>query len=410
MSTLRSTAGTWTCGTNPVKCTRLPNRCARRASAGRSGPSPTTSSCAPAGSRANASSSVPTSFLRRQPPQVGDPRPGQAGKRIRRRRGEQGRVVAGRDHVHAAGRYPVAAQQPRGRRGQRDHCGHAGQQPPPRRVPGRPQHHAARCGRAQRMPHAQVHGGHHRAAVAQRREPSQRQHGHILAAMHMDQIHPPGAQHMPHRQRRPALPQHRYPQAGPDHLAVSPEPDPVRGPGPPRCHHQLANAQPVQAPGQLSGVVLHPRSGRRPPRPASDRAARKPNTGAAPAACRSCWQTAHPGAAASGQPAAPRRPARPRHWPSPPRQPAPARDLAERRRSRCVPPYTDPAWEGEQKQNWHWLMHTARLLSPEHTEEYRVVPARQHTGMSRSVAGPGRSLPDNIRRSARHADPFRSYR
>jgi hypothetical protein len=38
-----------------VKCTRLPNRCTRRASAGRSGPSPTTSSCAPAARTPNTS-------------------------------------------------------------------------------------------------------------------------------------------------------------------------------------------------------------------------------------------------------------------------------------------------------------------------------------------------------------------
>jgi len=62
MSRCRRTAGTWTCGTNPVTCTRLPDRCARRCSAGRSGPPPTTSSCAPAGSRANASGSVPASL------------------------------------------------------------------------------------------------------------------------------------------------------------------------------------------------------------------------------------------------------------------------------------------------------------------------------------------------------------
>jgi hypothetical protein len=113
MSTCRSTAGTWTCGTNPVKCTRLPNRCA---------PAPTGPGRRrrPAAARPRAGArrlqQRADIFLRRQPPQVGDPRPGQAGKRIRRRRGEQGRVISGRDHVHAAGRDPVAAQQPRGRR------------------------------------------------------------------------------------------------------------------------------------------------------------------------------------------------------------------------------------------------------------------------------------------------------
>ena len=37
-----------------------------------------------------------------------------------------------------------------------------------------------------------------------------------------------------------------------------------------------------------------PRWGHTPPRPGSGHAARTPNTGAAPAACPSCWQTAHP--------------------------------------------------------------------------------------------------------------------
>ena len=39
---------------------------------------------------------------------------------------------------------------------------------------------------------------------------------------------------------------------------MRPEPDAVRGPGQPRGHHQLGHAQPVQAPGQLGGMVLHP--------------------------------------------------------------------------------------------------------------------------------------------------------
>ena len=67
--------------------------------------------------------------------------------------------------------------------------------------------------------------------------------------------------------RRPA---HAAPPAAPSPAAApapagqsgppghAPEPDPVRGPGQPRRHHQLADTQPVQAPGQLSDVVLHP--------------------------------------------------------------------------------------------------------------------------------------------------------
>ena len=41
----------------------------------------------------------------------------------------------------------------------------------------------------------------------------------------------------------------------------APELGPVRGPGQPRCHHQLGHAQPVQAPGQLGDMVLHPPMG-----------------------------------------------------------------------------------------------------------------------------------------------------
>jgi hypothetical protein len=200
-------------------------------------------------------------FLRGQAPHVGDPRPGQAGKRIRRRLGEQCRVVAGRDHVHAVGWYPVVAQQPGGRRGQRDHRLHAGQQPPLRHAADCPQHMAARCRRAERMPHAEMKCDDDRAAMAAGRDPGQRQGGQVLAAVHVDQVHPPAAQRMRRGQRRPGLPQHRDRQAGPDHLAVRAELDPVGRTGQPRRHHELADAQAVQAPGQLGDMVLHPADG-----------------------------------------------------------------------------------------------------------------------------------------------------
>jgi len=243
MSTCRSTAGTRTCGPNPVKCARLPDRCARRRRAGRSGPPPATSSRAPAGRRANASGNVPASSCG-----ASRPRQGTRGRgRIRRRRrggSGPGRSRAGsRAPGRPASRRRAAAARPAGSARSPRPCRAAATAPP-----RRPRHHAARRGRAQRLPHAQMHGSRHRTAVAQRREPGQRQHGHIRAAMHTDQIHPPGARHLPHRQRRPARPQHRYPQAGPDHRAVRPGPGPVRGPGQPRCHHQLAHAQPAQAP------------------------------------------------------------------------------------------------------------------------------------------------------------------
>lgn len=166
-------------------------------------------------------------FLRCQAPHVGDPRPGQAGKRIRRRGGEQRRVVPGRDHEHAVGWYPVLVQQPGSRRGQRDHRIDARQQPPLGHAAHRPEHVTARRRRAERMPHAEMQCGDDRAPVAEGRDPGQRQDGQILATVHVDQVHSRASQRMRRGQRRPGLPQHRDRQAGPDHLAVSAEPDPV---------------------------------------------------------------------------------------------------------------------------------------------------------------------------------------
>lgn len=61
-----------------------------------------------------------------------------------------------------------------------------------------------------------------------------------------------------------------------------------------------------------------------------------------------------------------------------------------------------PGWPSEaEPADMSAERHTARLVNSEHTEEDRDVPARQHTGMSRSAFGPDRSLPDNIRRYAR---------
>jgi len=172
----------------------------------------------------------------------------------------------------------------------------------------------------------------------------------------------------------------------------APRTGPVRGPGQPRCHHQLAHAQPVQAPGQLSDAVpASPRSDRRPPGPASGPAARTPNTGAAPAACAHAGRQhtparrlpgTHNGPAQAG--ATPgtgrRRPGSRANKISGP----PARDLADAadpgaRRPRPI--LRDPA---RKAQNQNGLMRTARRLSPEHTG-YRVAPARQHTGSHRAV-------------------------
>jgi len=117
--------------------------------------------------------------------------------------------------------------------------------------------------------------------------------------------------------------------------------------------------------------------------------------------------TASP-AAFPGQPAARAGRRDPGHWPSRPRQPDPqpaaSPDAAGPGVCRPTPILPDPAPDGEHNQNR--LARTARRLSPEHTQEYRVVPARQHTGsrragMPRSVVRPGRSSPDNIRRYER---------
>ena len=186
--------------------------------------------------------------------------------------------------------------------------------------------------------------------------------------MHTDQIHPSATQHMPHRQRRPALPRHRHPQAGPDYLAMRPEPNPVRGPGQPRRHHQLADPQPIQAPGQLSEVILHP----------PDRVVGHPGRRQVP---RLEHRTQPQHAAHAGRQHTParrlpdnQRPRASRRDPGTgrrrPGSRTPARDL-ERRRSRRVPPDTNPAGS-------HAARHTARLVNSEHTEEDRVVPARQH--------------------------------
>ena len=250
MPTLRSTAGTWTCGTNPVKCTRLPNRCARRCSAGRSG-----RRRRPAAGRPRAAARTPPAACRHlsAAPAAPGRRPAAgAGRETdppRPRRTGPGRSRAGsRAHGRPVSRRRAAAGRPTGSARSPRPCRAAATAPPRLRPPAARRRagwpgaaHAARSDARWPPP----------AAVAQRREPGQRQHGHILAAMHMDQIHPPGAQHMPHRQRRPALPQHRYPQAGPDHLAVSPEPDRVRGPGQPRCHHQLAQDAAMVSPLRL---------------------------------------------------------------------------------------------------------------------------------------------------------------
>jgi hypothetical protein len=178
---------------------------------------------------------------------------------------------------------PVAAQQPRGRRGQRDHRVCAGQQPPLHWASGRPQLGAA-CSGA-RSPPAGSGGGAPRARPAAARARSSPQCMCTRAADPPLSTCRTAASAQPCRSTGTGRP-------GPDHLAMRPKPARSAGPAsrdvttswaaPGRPRHRSARRHGLPSPDQVTG---HP--ARRQHRPL-----RTPSTSAAPAACPPCWQTA----------------------------------------------------------------------------------------------------------------------
>ena len=274
-------------------------------------------------------------------------------------------------------------------RGQRDHRGHAGQQPPLRRAAGSPQHHAARCGRAQRIPHAQMHGGHHRAAVAA----APRALASGATATSSRNAHGPDPP-----ARRPA---HAAPPAAPSPAAA---PGPAGRPGSP-------GREPRTGPcPRARPAAMSPPAGRRRGGPGTGSAQRRgsaspdrvvghPGRRQVPR-LQDRTQAQHPQQAAhagkqhtrrggfSGTSSGPRRPPDRGHWPSWPRQPG-EQDIRPPPATSPTPPVPvratrdGPAGPRAESANQNGLVRTAGRLSPEHTEEYRVVPARQHTGSRR---------------------------